>query len=612
MDTMYPKLVVVSGAEQGASLPIAEDRFSIGRGRSNNLCIRDDSASREHCVIVRQDGNFILRDLESHNGTRLNDVAVTEQPLGHRDYITVGRTVLQFLLREDLAFEDTAHAATMTRSAYQDATPSLARLATADLHALLKISTMLQSFQAIYKGRASSVRNSLEQQLLALIVGIIPATSGAILLYEDYMDEPSSVSIAGQRTDVHRPLTINRQTVKRALTEGCGLLVDSPVEGAEAQACLLVAPLTIHERPCGVIYLEGAQFSETHLDLLVAIAQMASMAIENASQLEWFAAENERLEAELHPDHHMIGDSAPLRELRRTIARAAQTNSTVLILGETGTGKELVARTIHQNSPRAGRPFVAINCAALSETLLESELFGYERGAFTGAFSQKKGRLEMAESGTVFLDEIGEVPLQLQAKLLRVLQERQVERVGGTQPVKLDIRLIAATNRNLEEEVRGARFRADLFYRLNVVMLKTAPLRDRRADIPHLAKHFALKFGEQCGRRIAGIAPDAEAYLCHYEWPGNIRELENALERAVVLGSGDIIQLEDLPESIREISKAAGIGRTVPLQDAIDDAKRQAISRAFEQASGEHPVAARLLGVHPNYLYRLMRNLGIR
>ena len=607
---MYPKLVVVSGAEQGASLTIADDRFSIGRGRSNNFCIRDDSASREHCVIVRQDGNFLLRDLESHNGTRLNDIAVSEQALAHRDYITVGRTVLQFLVRDDLAFEDSAQSATMTRTAYQDAAPSLARLATADLHALLRISTMLQSFQAIYRGRASSVRNSLEQQLLALIVGIIPARSGAILLYEDYLDEPSSVSVADQSTDVHRPLTINRQTVKRALTEGCGLLVESPPDGS--QACLLVTALTIHNRPCGVIYLEGVQFSETHLDLLVAIAQMASMAIENASQLEWFAAENERLEAQLHPDHHMIGDSAPLRELRRTIARAAQTNSTVLILGETGTGKELVARTIHQNSPRARRPFVAINCAALSENLLESELFGYERGAFTGAFSQKKGRLEMAESGTVFLDEIGEMSLQLQAKLLRVLQERQVERVGGTQPVKLDIRLIAATNRNLEDEVRAGRFRADLFYRLNVVTLKTPALRDRRADIPHLAKHFALKFGEQCGRRIAGIAPDAEAYLCHYEWPGNIRELENAMERAVVLGSSDLIQLEDLPESVREISKAAGIGRTVPLQDAIDEAKRQAITRAFEQARGEHPAAARLLGVHPNYLYRLMRNLGMR
>jgi transcriptional regulator with GAF, ATPase, and Fis domain len=251
----------------------------------------------------------------------------------------------------------------------------------------------------------------------------------------------------------------------------------------------------------------------------------------------------------------MIGDSEPLRALQRSIVRTAQTASTVLILGETGTGKELVARAIHHSGPRARKPFVAVNCAALSETLLESELFGHEKGAFTGAFCQKKGRLEVAEGDTVFLDEVGEIPLQLQVKLLRVLQERQMERVGGTQPIKLDIRLIAATNRNLEDEVRSGRFRQDLYYRLNVVALRTPALRHRPGDIFSLAMHFAVKFGQQCGRRITGITPEAQAYLSHYDWPGNIRELENAIERAVVLGAGDMIQLEDLPESIREIAR---------------------------------------------------------
>jgi Nif-specific regulatory protein len=255
---------------------------------------------------------------------------------------------------------------------------------------------------------------------------------------------------------------------------------------------------------------------------------------------------------------------------------------------------------------------MAVNCAALAETLLESELFGHEKGAFTGAYAQKKGRLEVAAGGTMFLDEIGEMPLQLQAKLLRVLQERQMERVGGTQPIKLDIRLIAATNRNLEEEARAGRFRQDLYYRLNVVTLKTPPLRERQSDIPALAMHFASKFGAQCGRRIGGISPEAAAYLVHYDWPGNIRELENALERAVVLGSSDIIQLEDLPESIREIARPADVVRAPGLQDAIDRAKREAIAQAFQQAQKDHVAAARLLGVHPNYLYRLMRNLGMR
>jgi Nif-specific regulatory protein len=255
---------------------------------------------------------------------------------------------------------------------------------------------------------------------------------------------------------------------------------------------------------------------------------------------------------------------------------------------------------------------MAVNCAALTDALLESELFGHEKGAFTGAFAQKKGRLEVAAGGTVFLDEIGEMPLQLQAKLLRVLQERQMERVGGTQPIKLDIRLIAATNRNLEEEVRAGRFRQDLYYRLNVVTLKTPPLRERQGDIPALAMRFASKFGAQCGRRITGISPEAEAYLMHYSWPGNIRELENALECAAVLGSSDIIQLEDLPESVREIAQPAEVARAPGLQDAVDRAKREAIAQAFQQAKNDHTGAARLLGVHPNYLYRLMRTLGMR
>jgi two-component system response regulator HydG len=469
----------------------------------------------------------------------------------------------------------------------------------------------------MYRGRGSSARHMLERHLLSLILEVIPATRGAILFYEDSLDEPSTSSIKDREAEPHRPMTISRQMVKRVLTESCALLVEDASQGADGLAgrplqSLLLAPLLIRLQACGLIYLDGTAFRETHLQLLVAIAQLASMAMENAFQLEWLETENERLEANLYPDHHMIGNSAPLRELQRNILRAAKTNSTVLIIGETGTGKELVARAVHQNSARAGQMFMAVNCAALADALLESELFGHEKGAFTGAFAQKKGRLEVAAGGTVFLDEIGEMPPQLQAKLLRVLQERQMERVGGSQPIKLDIRLIAATNRNLEEEVRAGRFRQDLYYRLNVVALKTTPLRERQVDILVLAMHFASKFGAQCGRRITGISPEAQAYLMHYNWPGNIRELENALECAAVLGSSDIIQLEDLPESVREIAQPAEVARAPGLQDAVDRAKREAIAQAFQQARNDHAGAAKLLGVHPNYLYRLMRTLGMR
>ena len=613
---MSPKLTVIAGPGHGTTYQISGDRFSIGRDPQNHFSIQDNSVSREHCVIVRETGGFFIRDLKSHNGTLVNDLPVTDQLLAHRDSISIGHTVLQFLMRDDVVFEEPAETGTISILADQNSFLG-ASPAAADLQALLRVSTMLHSFHAIYRGRGSSARTQLEQHLLSLIMEVIPASRGAILLYEDGFDEPSSLSVTDPDPRLQRPVSVSRHLVQRVLKEACGLLV---AEGsgsprgvpAKESPSLVLAPLVIRREACGVIYLEGTAFRETHLQLLVAISQLASMAIENAFQLEWLETENERLEAELHPDHHMIGESVPLRDLQRSIARAAQTNSTVLILGETGTGKELTARAIHQNGARAANQFVGINCAALSETLLESELFGHEKGAFTGAVVQKKGRLEFANGGTVFLDEIGEMPLQLQVKLLRVLQERQVERVGGTQPVKLDIRLIAATNRNLEGEVRAGRFRQDLFYRLNVVTLKTPALRDRPSDILPLAMHFAAKFGQQCGRRITGISPQVQPYLLRYEWPGNIRELENAIERAVVLGSGDMIELEDLPETIHEVSSAPGMTRGMPLAGAIDEAKRQAIARAFAEAQGDHAAAAKLLGVNPNYLYRLMRNLGLR
>ncbi len=581
----------------GTTYAIATDSFAIGSDPENSLCLAGPSVSREHCVILRHGDDFTIRDLGSLHGTRVNDLPVTERLLVHGDVIAIGGSLLRFLSGDEIVREIPMGQAGLP------AALDHAR----DFDTLLRIGSMLNSFQALYRLRRLPARDMLERQLLEFIFEAVPASRGAILLYEEDLSEPALLSEPSERAETsgpQRPLSIDRALVARVTRERCGLIAENPA--------LLLAPLLIRDQVCGIVYLEGGDFREPDLQQLVAIVQIASMAMENAFHLEWLEAENARLESELHPHHHMIGSSARLRELQRNIQRAAQTTSTVLIVGETGTGKELVARAMHLNSPRAAKPFMAVNCAALAETLLESELFGHEKGAFTGAFTQKKGRLEVAAGGTVFLDEIGEMPLQLQVKMLRVLQERQMERVGGTQPIKLDIRLIAATNRNLEEEVRAGRFRQDLYYRLNVVTLKTPPLRERQSDIPVLAMHFASKFGAQCGRRISGISPEAEAYLLHYDWPGNIRELENALERAVVLGSSDVIQLEDLPESIREITRPADLVRAPGLQDAVDHAKREAIGQAFQQAKNDHAGAAKLLGVHPNYLYRLMRNLGMR
>jgi transcriptional regulator with PAS, ATPase and Fis domain len=306
----------------------------------------------------------------------------------------------------------------------------------------------------------------------------------------------------------------------------------------------------------------------------------------------------------------MVGESPKMREVYQLIERVAASDTTVLIFGESGTGKELAARAIHRNSGRRDQPFVAINCAALTETLLESELFGHERGAFTGAIAQKRGQLEMAHGGTIFLDEMGEISPALQAKLLRVLQERDFMRVGGTRSIPLNIRILAATNKNLQKATKEGTFREDLYYRLNVVTITMPPLREHKEDILLLAGYFAAKYGEKCNRRVLGISPDARNLLTQYDWPGNIRELENAIERAVVLGLSGMILPEDLPETLHETP--AQSMRSSTYHEAVRQIKRQLILTAMDQSDGKFTEAARLLGVHANYLHRLIRNLDLR
>ncbi|MEK7404297.1 MAG: sigma 54-interacting transcriptional regulator, partial [Acidobacteriota bacterium] len=326
--------------------------------------------------------------------------------------------------------------------------------------------------------------------------------------------------------------------------------------------------------------------------------------------LERLRGGNGQPAATLSAGHDMIGQSPAMQAVYQFIAKVAPADSTVLIQGESGTGKELAARAIHRNSRRAGQPFVAINCAALAETLLESELFGHEKGSFTGAIAQKRGKLEAADGGTVFLDEVGEMSPALQAKLLRVLQEKEFERVGGTRSIRVDLRIIAATNRNLAEAARGGKFRQDLYYRLNVVSLTMPRLSERGEDIPLLAGRFVAQFAQRCGRLLLGISPDAQALLEDYDWPGNVRELENAIERAVVLGSSPLILPEDLPEALRRPQACAAAANGY--HSAIHTARKQAVWDAVEQAGGDYQEAARRLGIHPNNLHRLIRTLDLR
>ena len=319
--------------------------------------------------------------------------------------------------------------------------------------------------------------------------------------------------------------------------------------------------------------------------------------------------------AERDPNEYIIGNSPTMQEVFKTIGRVARTDSTVLITGETGSGKELVATTIHRNSGYAHGPLVKVNCAALPETLLESELFGHEKGAFTGAIAQKKGHFERANRGTIFLDEIGEMTLSTQKKLLRVLQEREFERVGGTVPVKVDVRVITATNKNLPQEVRDGAFREDLYFRLNVIEIYLPPLRDRRDDIPLLVEHFLHKHRLNSSASPTQISAGAMRMLIDHEWPGNVRELENTIERAIVMAQGGIITEDLITFSSTDQGHFIDIASTVrnrtPMREVLQDVERQMIREALRQASGDRLAAASVLDLSIDELTAMLNNYGI-
>jgi two-component system response regulator AtoC len=322
-----------------------------------------------------------------------------------------------------------------------------------------------------------------------------------------------------------------------------------------------------------------------------------------------------RRTADRDPSEYIIGNSPAMQEVYKTIGLVARTEATVLVTGETGTGKELVATTIHRNSTYSHGPLVKVNCAALPETLLESELFGHEKGSFTGAIAQRKGKFEMANRGTIFLDEIGEMTLSTQKKFLRVLQEREFERVGGTVPVKVDTRVVAATNKNLPNEVREGNFREDLYYRLNVIVIYLPPLRDRREDIPLLAVHFLDKHRASVSSRPAQISTGAMRMLMDHDWPGNVRELENTIERAVVLAQGGVITEDLISFSSADqghfIDIAAQVRNRVAMRDVLQDVERQMIREALRQSSGDRVEAAQMLGLEVGELQNLLRDYGI-
>ncbi|MCC7261139.1 MAG: sigma-54-dependent Fis family transcriptional regulator [Candidatus Latescibacteria bacterium] len=337
--------------------------------------------------------------------------------------------------------------------------------------------------------------------------------------------------------------------------------------------------------------------------------------IARALEHHHLVAENQDLGKQLHQQVELKGilsEDPGMQQALSVVARAAPSRATVLIRGESGTGKELVARAVHAASPRRDGPFVAFNCAALNENLVESELFGHEKGAFTGAERQRLGRFEQAQGGTLFIDEVAEIQLEVQVKLLRVLQERQIERLGGNQAVEVDVRLVAATHRDLEEMVRQGQFREDLFYRLNVVGVQLPPLRQRRADIPVLASAFLAHFGRENGRQLAGFSREAMDALMRHAYPGNVRELQNIVERAVVMARDQTITTLDLPPELQRAEAPAPEVEAHTLSAQVEQLERQAIAAALDQAGGVQSRAAALLGLTERNLRYKLKKYGIK
>jgi transcriptional regulator with GAF, ATPase, and Fis domain len=627
-----PKLLAISGPLRKAEIPLSE-RTTIGRDAANSVQLEDPGVSPHHCVIETHDGKIVLTDLESHLGTFVNGIPVKDRELEPGDQIAVGNSA--FLL-EKVKTPAAARSSVQLTAAQPlncrvlhfrpDELRSMDAQSLAALPQSARIARSLNTLQQISRA-LSSLRDeaALPWQVLAMIFDVIPAERGAILLTEDDSSQIRSQVSWDRTLGADHAVPISQEIVRRVLEERVSLLDSGAAlqnvvgstehEQAGGPCTRLCVPMISNEKIAGLVYLESSSastaLSEDDFQLLSAIAGLLVMGIENARQLERLGSENQRLQAEVSLSHDMVGRSARMLSIYQFIKRVAPSDSTVLICGESGTGKELAARAIHNNSPRKSLPFVALNCAAISETLLESELFGHEKGAFTGATAQKKGFLEVAEGGTIFLDEIGELSPILQAKLLRVLQEREFVRVGGTRPIKINVRFLAATNRDLPKAAREQSFRADLFHRLNVISITLPPLREHPEDVPALAEHFAARYCRHCNRNLMPISREAMGLLTQYDWPGNIRELENAMERAVVVGSSERILAEDLPESILETASARS-GAPARYHDAISKLKKQLIVKALEQSGGSVTGAAAVLGVHSNYLHRLMRNFQLR
>ena len=617
----------------------AGQRYTLGRATTNNIVLKDDLCSREHAEIYLSDRHWRVRDLNSLNGTRVNNDRLSKEwDLEPNDDIHLGRTHLLFV-------EDMGQLPELPPQDRADSGVSIKkRLGQTRFLTPVPLDSSTEN-TAAEVGPEAPARHSLGHDLallyrLALAMGsaydytelvnivldglleAIPAEVGAILTVKDSALEvtahrhrdPKNQDYVRVSEYVSREVVTTREAVLAEDVARDRYLRNRESLSDLGATSLICAPVVFNDKPLGLIHLYCTNphkaLDAEDLEFAVAVAKQLGAVVHQMQRQDSLTSQNRWMRAQLKVESELIGESPPIKDVESQIGRVAGTNATVSIRGESGSGKELVARAIHYSSQRREGPFVTLNCAALSETLLESELFGHEKGAFTGATEKKIGKFEAADHGTIFLDEIGEMNSGTQAKFLRVLEGHPFERVGGNTPIRVDVRVVAATNQPLEKAVQEGRFRRDLFFRLQVVEIRVPPLRERLSDVPILADHFLRRFVDETGRKIRGFTPAALKKMQEYQWPGNVRELRNVVERAVALGYGPMIDAVDIWLSSLEMSPPATPEGSVPTSyklESLEQIEKRHIEETLTHTDWNKSRAAEILGIERSTLDRKIK-----
>jgi transcriptional regulator with GAF, ATPase, and Fis domain len=571
--------------------PIYKKITSIGRAKGNDVNVDDDTLSDYHAQVIFDGREFNFSEVDARGEMLLNGKKKRRGKLVHGDRLTVGNV--------DLAF-----------SLYDEVVAAVQQETSTELSGLRKLYDFSQRLMEL-----RSVPDLLGA-LLDAVIEVTNADKGFVILVE--ADGPR---VAVARNLKHENLTdsvrqLSDSIIKRVIESRKPLIVSDALHDEQWKSSesvmnlklcsVMCAPLMAQGEMLGILYVGNDNivnlFEEGSLDVLTIFAGQASLILQNALLLDSLKTDFDNLKQKFEMSRFgdIIGSCPTMLEVFRTVEKVANTDISVLITGETGTGKELIARALHDRSDRADKPFIVVNCGAIPENLIESELFGHVRGAFTGAVATRPGKFQLADTGTLFLDEVGELPLGLQVKLLRALQEKMVIKVGDTKPERVDIRVVAATNRDLEHEMRNNGFREDLFYRLNVINIHLPALRERGDDILVLAKYLLQKYAAELSGKVKGFTPNALIAVRKYDWPGNVRQLENRIKKAIVMCDKTLIGVEDLdmlPEAVNPIKT---------LTQAREDFQRRYILEVLERNNGNRTKTARDLGVDPRTIFRYL------